>query len=164
MDAKQFLATIIAPTFHQLLPGRFDSPEARLLLIAISKQEADLRFRQQQGGPARGLWQFEQAGGVRAVLNHHASRLQMRLACSHRGVAPTESDLYRALANDDMLACAAARLLLWTDPKPLPAIGDEQGAFDYYLRNWRPGAYKRDPDGVRERWHGSYKAAMESLT
>ncbi len=32
-----------------------------------------------------------------------------------------------------------ARLLLWTDAKPLPAIGDEQGAWDYYLRNWRPG-------------------------
>ena len=33
----------------------------------------------------------------------------------------------------------AKRLLLLTDPKPLPVIGDTDGSWEYYLRNWRPG-------------------------
>ena len=38
-----------------------------------------------------------------------------------------------------MLAAAAARLLLFTDPKRLPQLGDEAGAWALYLRVWRPG-------------------------
>ncbi|MNL86831.1 hypothetical protein D3C87_2157110 [compost metagenome] len=38
-----------------------------------------------------------------------------------------------------MLAAGVARLLLWTDPKTLPSIGDVDAAWALYLRTWRPG-------------------------
>ncbi len=56
-----------------------------------------------------------------------------------------------------MLAAAFARLLLLTDAKPLPQIGDVQGAWAYYVRNWRPG--KPHPDT----WPGLYKQAQAAL-
>lgn len=158
--AAEFAEQIIAPTFREVLPGKFDSPEARLILLAIAKQESDLRYRLQVNGPARGPWQFEQGGGVHGVLTHAASRVMMRAVCLLRAVAPTEHDLYMALGHDDLLACATARMLLWTDAAPLPAIGNEQAAFDCYRRTWNPGAWHRDQDGVRMRWHASYVAAM----
>lgn len=47
--------------------------------------------------------------------------------------------VWEKLAEDDILAAAFARLLLFTDPKSLPAIGAREAAWAYYLRNWRPG-------------------------
>ena len=44
-----------------------------------------------------------------------------------------------ALEHDDVLAAAFGRLLLWTDPRAPPAVGDESGAWALYLRCWRPG-------------------------
>lgn len=91
------------------------------------------------GGPARGFWQFEQGGGVRGVLTHAASAALARQVCEVRGVAPTSAAVYAQLESDDVLAAAFARLLLWTDPARLPAVGDSQGAWDLYARTWRPG-------------------------
>jgi hypothetical protein len=64
------------------LPASMDSPQARVLLIAIALQESRLTHRDQivKGkkpgvkGPALGLWQFEKGGGVRGVLRHPASK------------------------------------------------------------------------------------------
>lgn len=146
---------IVEDTFARLLPGQFDSHSARVMLLAIGLQESRFTARVQGGGgPARGFWQFEQGGGVHGVLNHPASRLYAKSVCLLRGVAPTDGDLYRSLANDDLLACAIARLLLYTDPKPLPRVGDADGAWDYYLRNWRPGKPHRDT------WDALYTAAV----
>ncbi|MOA17734.1 hypothetical protein D3C78_1380020 [compost metagenome] len=47
--------------------------------------------------------------------------------------------MYAALERDDVLAAALARLLLWTDPYHLPEVGDAEGAWDLYMRVWRPG-------------------------
>lgn len=63
------LKTAIAPALA-LLPGAMDTPLARRHLLAISLQEADgtARFQRLNGGgkgPARGLWQFEEGGGVK---------------------------------------------------------------------------------------------------
>ena len=157
MTPAECLAGVVEPTFHDLLPGKFDSPEARVLLLAIGLQESNLAYRRQVGGPAMGLWQFEQGGGVRGVLAHPASRTYVRMVCQHRAVAPTERDLYMALSHDDMLACAMARLLLWTDPDPLPRIGTEGAAWAYYERNWRPG--KPHPDA----WPAHYRAAVKAV-
>lgn len=139
MQLNDVIGQVLLPTYARLLPGQFESPEATVMLLAIGLQESRFAHRKQVGGPARGFWQFEQGGGVHGVLNHSASRLYARAFCLLRAVAPNDGDLYRALAHDDLLACAIARLLLWTDPNPLPRLGDEQGAWDYYLRNWRPG-------------------------
>ena len=46
---------------------------------------------------------------------------------------------YGGLGLAGVLACAAARLLLFTDPRRLPALGDADDAWRLYLRTWRPG-------------------------
>lgn len=163
LTPEQCAEEVIAATFWSLLPARYDSREARVMLLAIALQESGLAHRQQVGGPARGLWQFEQRGGVAGVLAHDASRLQARAVCLLHAVAPTQSDVYGALGHDDVLACAIARLLLWTDPQALPKVGDVEASFACYLRTWRPGAYDRDPVGLRRRWSRNYSTAMQVI-
>lgn len=134
---------------------RFDSPEARVMLCAIGLQESRFRHRRQVGGPARGFWQFERGGGVAGVLNHASSRGPTAAVLALRGVKP--ADAYATLETDDMLACAFARLLLYTDPRPLPAIGDVDGAWDYYIANWRPGKPHRGT------WDALYAQAQRAF-
>jgi hypothetical protein len=135
-----------------LLPPKMDTPAARVMLLAIGLQESRFFYRAQkiagkpyEKGPARGFWQFERAGGVNGVLSHPATKEFARAICPIRNV-PIDTVLVHArLEDDDVLAAAFARLLLWTDAKPLPAIGAEHGAaWDCYVRNWRPGKPHRD--------------------
>ena len=140
-----------------LLPARMNSPAAIALLLAIGLQESRLTHRRQIGGPARGLWQFERGGGVRGVLEHPSSKKLAAAVCEARGVEPIASRVYGALEDDDVLAAAFARLLLWTDPKPLPAIGDTQSGWDLYIRTWRPGKPHRHT------WDALYATATEDL-
>lgn len=150
-------------TALRLLPSRMTSPEAEAMLLAIGLQESLLIHRRQIGGPARGLLQFE-TGGVRGVLEHQASRQPARAVCAARGVQPTTAAVYAALEHDDVLAMAIARLLLWTDPKPLPELGDADAAWALYLRTWRPGAAKRDHDNLQRKFHGNYAKACAAVS
>lgn len=156
MTLSEIRERAIAPALA-LLPARMDSVSAVAQMLAIGLQESRFEHRRQIGGPARGFWQFEQGGGVRGVLRHSSSREHAQAVCRARNVIATESAVYTALEHDDVLAAAFARLLLWTDPKPLPALGDEQGAWDLYLRVWRPGKPHRHT------WNALYAAAMEAL-
>lgn len=142
----------------ELLPQRMDSAQARVMLLAIGWQESAFVHRVQVRGPARGFWQFERGGGVIGVLGHTASALQAQRLCVSRKVEPVSTDVYRAIAHDDILAAGFARLLLWTDPKPLPKIGDEAGAWSLYERTWRPG--KPHPS----RWPANYRRAVRLIT
>ncbi|WP_428309255.1 hypothetical protein [Hydrocarboniphaga sp.] len=153
----QILATAIIPAALQLLPAALDSARARLLLVAIAIQESALRYRQQVGGPARGFWQFEQGGGVNGVLTHPATRPLALAVCETLVVTPTAGEVYAAIAQNDLLACCVARLLLKADAAALPDIGDRDGAWAYYQRNWRPG--KPHPD----KWPANYEAARQAL-
>lgn len=129
-------AQILTPALA-LLPVAMDSPDARRMLLAIGLQESRLQYRAQIGGPAKGYWQFEQGGGVAGVLRHPASSLLAVRCCQKRNVTPAPRNAYLALETDDVLAACFARLLLWTDPHPLPKSSADGWA--YYLRNWRPG-------------------------
>lgn len=130
----------------KLLPARMDSYEARVMLLTVGQQESRFEHRRQMvgsppqpTGPAMGFWQFERGGGVKGVMTHPAVVSLTRMLCEARGV-PFEADaIWRALQNDDVLAAGLARLLLITDPKPLPAVNDPSGSWSYYLRTWRPG-------------------------
>ncbi len=157
MTLSEIRERAIAPALA-MLPARMSSREAEIMLLAIGLQESRFEHRRQIGGPARGFWQFEQGGGVRGVLRHRSSREHALAVCRARNVIATESAVYAALEHDDVLAAAFARLLLWTDPKPLPALGDEQGAWDLYLRVWRPGKPHRHT------WGALYEQAMEEVT
>jgi hypothetical protein len=77
--------------------------------------------------------------------------------CGKLGIPYGSNAIFNALLTDDVLGAALARLLLWTDPRPLPAIGDKTGAWDLYERTWRPGkpAYSR--------WGDAYDAAVEVI-
>ena len=140
-----------------LLPAKMTSPAAEVMLLAIGLQESRLTHRRQIGGPARGLFQFERGGGVAGVLRHPASRDHAVRVCDARGVAPVPEQVYQRLEHDDVLAAAFARLLLYTDPARLPAVGEVGASWDLYLRTWRPGRPHRHTWGVL------YAQAMEAV-
>lgn len=81
---------------------------------------------------------------------HHVSAL-----CKALGVPCELEAIYQAIADDDVLAAGIARLMLWADPRALPEIGDEDEAWDCYLRNWNPGKPSR------RRWEKAYPDALE---
>lgn len=129
-----------------LLPAPMASPQARVMLYAIGLQESRFEHRRQlvgtpprPTGPAKGFWQFERGGGCKGVVTHAASRYWMHRICGLRGVDFTASALWNGIQDDDVLAAAAARLLLFTDPKRLPELADVNGAWNLYMRTWRPG-------------------------
>ncbi|WP_441228003.1 hypothetical protein AB7813_08330 [Tardiphaga sp. 20_F10_N6_6] len=138
MELKDVLANAVNPALA-LLPDAMNSAKARVMLLAIGLQESAFRERVQVGGPAHGFWQFEKAGGVRGVMNYRTTNGIASDICALHHVPFNEDAVYAAIVNEDVLAAAFARLNLWTDPKPLPKIGDAQAAWDLYLRVWRPG-------------------------
>lgn len=157
------LADMVEPAFREL-PARMASDEARVMLLAIGLQESRFVHRVQMPlrkgmppGPARGFWQFERGGGVRGVLTHDASTMLAHQALARREITSTSHAAWAALATDDVLAAIFARLLLWTDAGPLPAIGDHAAAWDCYIRNWRPG--KPHP----QTWRALYDSAVETV-
>ena len=153
-----------------LLPRRMDTPEARVQLLAIGLQESKLELRRQMVsmivngqkvlrpvGPAKGLLQFEETGGCRGVVKHVAARPHTITVCQARGVGFNPKAIWCALEHDDVFAFAIGRILLWTDAKSLPALGEAKTAWDYYARVWRPG--KPHPD----KWPANYAAALMAL-
>lgn len=137
-----------------LLPDAMRSERAALIGLAIGGQETGYRTRVQMGGgPARSFWQFEK-GGVRAVFRSEAALAAS--VCSGLGVLPAVESVHAALATNDLLGAVFARLLLWSDPHPLPA--DSAGAYQLYLRAWRPGK----PDDAR--WPSAYEAAQHATS
>jgi hypothetical protein len=121
----------------RLLPPKMDTPEARLLLLAIGAQESSFRDRRQivwvkEGGkrvlrplgPARSFWGAEKGGGmVHGVRTHPATSDYAQALYIARQVKQTDLAIWNAIENDDVLAAGLARLLLYTDPKPLPSGG-----------------------------------------
>jgi len=142
------LTDIIDPALAELEPhGIRSSPQARAMLYAIGMQESRLQHRFQiitgqfTRGPARGLWQFEAGGGVVGVLSHHSTQDRAQLFARRFVGSISRDAVWASLAYEDTLACIYARLLLWTDPRalPEPTLENEEAAWQYYIRNWRPG-------------------------
>jgi len=139
MTPAEFQARILDPAraafpFH-------DSPESRGILLAIAGQESGWQCRAQiNDGPALGWWQFE-LGGVRGVVDHPNTHDLLQAFCAEQCVPFSAVDIHTAIEWHDPLAYALARLLLWTDPQPLPALGDYINGAAYYRRLWRPGKF-----------------------
>jgi hypothetical protein len=141
-----------------LLPTKMDTPEARVMLIAIGLQESGLTYRKQINGPARGFWQFE----IVAVLDVMLRAQTTAVAASVLGARGMSSktnqrEAHEQLERDDVLSCALARLLLWLDVAPLPALGESTTAWEYYKRNWRPGRPRP------EHWPNNYARALQCV-
>lgn len=133
------------------------SREARVMLIAIAGQESAFKSRRQTGGPARSFWQFESGGGVAGVLGHPRAGPWARAICAALDIPGDRQTVFEAMAWNDHLAVAMARLNLWMIPAALPALGDEKGSYGQYLGQWRPGK----PDEAR--WPANYAAAMAAI-
>ncbi len=122
--------------------------------MAIALQESGLTHRRQvsadgkESGPASSFWQFEKGGGCRGVLGHHAVAARMRKVCIDFNVDATEQALWEAMRYQDIVAAAAARLLLYTLPSGLPLTAAE--GWKQYLSAWRPG--KPHPDTWAGNW------------
>lgn len=146
-----------------LLPPSMDSKLVRRIHAAIGWQESRYLHRRQvievqgefkEAGPACGYWQFERGGGVKGVMTFGGNVTSRAMhVCNMRGLPWDRETIWFALAQDDVLAAAFARLLMFTDPKSLPTTA--QGAWDLYARVWRPG--KPHP----ETWPAAYSFALE---
>lgn len=151
MDANLCLSLIVEPALSWL---EYDfrikrTPSAERFMLAIAGQESGFTARRQMGdGPARGWWQFERGGGVVGVLTHPASAGVAKRVCEALAVPPGPAVVHPALEQCDLLAAAFARLLILTDPAPLPET--EASGWAYYLRVWRPG--KPHPETWPKRW------------
>lgn len=162
MTPKECIAGAITPALS-LLPGKMDTPAARVMLLAIGLQESHLIYRRQQPtGPARGLWQCEQGtrasrGGIWGLYLFPTTSSTLVDLCAARGVSHDPVEIYNALEHDDVLAAGCARLLLYTDPKPLPSVDDVQGSWNLYLRVWSPGKPRPAEWGVN---HGKAQGAL----
>lgn len=168
MSAAEILTGTIRPvlgllwTDHRIPNG----PAAEAMMLAIGLQESRFAHRDQvvpgkpagQIGPATGYWQFERGGGVAGVMGHARTSAIARALVEASGIAWDRDAVWRAFTAPagDQIAAAFARLLLFTDPAPLPAPAaeSEDQAWDYYLRNWRPGRPHRDT------WGGYWQQAV----
>lgn len=138
----------------KLLQAKMDSMVARVNLAAIGFQESGYKTRIQYGnGPARSYWQFER-GGIKGVMLHKASARLALEVCEKRGVDFNSDLIWKAMETDDVLGAAFARLLMYTDPFPLP--DNQSDAWDMYSKRlWRPG--KPHPD----KWTASWAFGLE---
>lgn len=155
MELTFVRSSIVEPAML-ILPTGMNTPKARVMLGAIGLQESKFMHTAQVGGPAQGYWQFEQ-GGVKGVLTHPASVHYAQAVCARFDVEPNVLAVYHALAANEVLACVFARLLLFTDKRPLPEIEDVTGSWAYYVANWRPGKPHVDT------WNGNHAQAVSVM-
>ncbi|WP_312903872.1 hypothetical protein [Stutzerimonas nitrititolerans] len=168
MTLSEIRERAIAPALA-LLPARMNSPQAEIMLLAIGLQESEFTHRRQMGnGPARSFWQGERGGGmVAGVRTHETTEKHAALLYCTRSVEPNNEAIWKAIEHDDVLAAGLARLLLWSDPLPLPETHEVDEAFDLYLRTWRPGAYTRGTEEERAKletkWRRNFAAAVREV-
>jgi hypothetical protein len=158
MTPQRLLATAIAPALAELAAvGIVDSPDARRIMLAIALQESGLKHRRQVGsggdedGPAASYWQFEKGGGCKGVLSHKLLAPPMRLICDAYNVQANAQAMWEAMRYQDIVAAAAARLLIYSLPGKLPTTAVQ--GWEQYLSAWRPG--KPHP----ETWAGHWATA-----
>lgn len=141
MIPSLYIWQYVLPAANGLLPVNMLSERADFLSIAISYQESRHLYRKQLGGPAKGFWQFERIG-VADVLQRPVTRPHILNVLRTLGYDYTIETSYMAIEHNDVLAAVYARLTLWLDPQPIPPPENGQDLWEYYLRNWRPGAPK----------------------
>ena len=140
MNPEQLLELIITPT-HKYMGGNYQSDSADLLSLCTAAIESDCGYyiKQNDGGPALGIWQMEPAthediwGNCDAIINGEV--ISEVMAWSIDGSSNTDNDLI----NSPKYACAMARLKYSMDSNPLPKVTgnrkeDERALWLYYKR------------------------------
>ena len=137
MELENVIKQVILPGLA-VLPAEMNTPEAIAMLLTIGLQESRFEHRKQIGGPARGFYQFEKGGGLKGVLRHPGVKEHTTRILEYFEI--NREDAFDALTYNDTIATAFARLLLWTDPKPIPPVRSHYSeSWDTYARVWRPG-------------------------
>lgn len=134
-----------------LLPARYDSVAARVMIFATGLQESNFDYTKQINGPACGWYQFERGGGTIEVLTNPTTKNLARSICMIRCGSIDSHHVQRALIDDQVLATALCRLNYYRNPKALPEPGKVHTAYDYYDQTWRPGK-KRPKDWPENYW------------
>lgn len=142
------------PAALSLLPPHMRGDRATAMLLAIGLQESRFLLRRQTGGPARGFWQFETAG-IAGVLHHEQTANVIGAVLDHLRYNSHDEAPYVlfAVEDNDVLAAAFARCLLYTLPSQLPGEADAADGWDQYIAGWRPGRPRR------ESWDAFYAQA-----
>ena len=153
------IATHILPAALALLPPKMNSVGARAMMLAIGLQESQFKHRRQVGRPARGYWQFEPGplSGTAQVMTYHSTK-ELAKSVIERLHYPTYFDhetVCYVLEHNDVLACAFARLLLYTHPSALPGPNAPEHGWMHYLATWHPGKPHRDT------WDENFKRGWE---
>ena len=99
MNLVEVLRTNVLPGMA-LLPDRMDTPEARVMMLAIGLQESRFVHRRQIKGPARGFWQFEQGGGVIGVVSRQLGIGSFSPRLDAKGNSARGVNAMGALANE----------------------------------------------------------------
>jgi hypothetical protein len=170
-NAFDFLRDYLAPAAGRVaaFPGwhaPFSGP-AMVQLLAMAGQETGWRnIEQIGGGPGRGPWQFEPETCAE-LLASKATGEMLHTLCRMIYLQPTGPVIYQRIMGSPDLAAGLARLDLWANPRALPAIGDEEAAWETYVRVWRPGAVTEGGQRAveaRERWSAVYPQAVAAWT
>lgn len=150
MDAKQFREGLVRPTLQTI---SLWSPAAEELLMGTAAQETHLGAlgRRQQGGPALGLWQCEPA--TLKLVMKWARRYRPSIALALYGLADTHEPGPELLVTNDRFACAVARVLYLSIPKPLPDPHDLMAQ----AVMWK-SVYNRGGKGTVEEYISNYRA------
>lgn len=144
MTPTRLIESGIAPGLAELESGGIpDTVDARRFLLAIALQESALAHRRQvvaggaEAGPAASFWQFEKGGGCKGILTHRSTAARIVKVCHDYNVLATPEGLWEAMRYNDIVAAAAARLLIYSLPNPLPKTAEH--GWDQYISAWRPG-------------------------
>lgn len=164
MNPQTLIRTAIIPAFEDLASLKIpDTFEARRQVLAIAFQETRLLHRRQvtasghENGPAMSFWQFEKTGGCAEVFHNSSTRERMRRICTAYEVDDNAAALWHAMQYQDIVAAAAARLLLFTLPAKLPTTEEE--GWKQYIAAWRPG--KPHPQVWAKNWLAAETAVKE---
>lgn len=163
------VTSFVIPAAMRVLGEKYDTVEARAMLLAIGLQESRFTHRAQVRGPARGFWQFE-AGGVSGVLTHKASSAPalealalLQYADLGEPLRATAIRVHGIIEHNDVLAAVLARLLLWTLPGSLPKAGQAEEGWRAYTSAWRPGSPHRETwdSFFAEAWDRAERGVLE---
>lgn len=155
MTPEDFYRVILVPAadFARSIHAPLDTPEARVAMMATAGYESNWTDRAQQ--PSRialGFW-MNQENAVRLLQQSPFGR-DLGNACRALAIPfPGPALIHAASEWNDAIAYFIARGLAWCDPHPLAAIGDEEGAWQGYLRAQNPDVRNR------ARWSRVYQAA-----
>ena len=89
-------------------------------------------------GAAYGFWSTTAQSDLLYLASLLESDQRVAVDTVHKYAAATSAIVADDVCRGDVLAAGLARLLLWTDPSRLPRLGDADGAWQLYVRTWRP--------------------------